>query len=398
MILSAITYVRVAILLLLGIPFIYGGVVFFTNFPRSYTWSELVINYQGGFIRRGLIGEVAFQLNGVIQARYFLSILPTVLYFLVIWFIVCREKKIDFKSLIFLLSPATILFPVYDFNAFARKDVFILAAFVLCVYLSERIRSLNLALILAMLIYGVTGLVVETAWFYLPLACAVIILNRKGEIIENQARAWYLSFFFLLTCFIFISLTNSSNVSKITIIDSWRLLYPSYQWDWNGKGAIGLLGLPLNEGLLITFYSVCYRTTIEGYVCSFLLASIPAFFLMLNFKWRRFCKISKLGIAWSLTVMFCSFAFAADWGRCIYLFTMHSYLFLTVISNSSEQGDQEGKVAAKTKNCFAIKALFVVVYATVWQVQHWVPGGQNALRPGVLIILIRKLSALALQY
>lgn len=393
---KSITYVQVALLLILGIPFIYGGMAFFNNFPRSYTWSELVINYQGGFVRRGLLGEIAFQLNGLIQSRYFLSILPVALYLLIIWFIVHREKKIDFKALLFLFSPATILFPVYDFEAFARKDVFILAAFVLCIYLSERIRRKNLVLLLVLFIYVVTGLMVETAWFYLPLACAAIILNRKELAIENQARYWYASFFFLLSCFIFISLANTSNVSKIAIIESWRLLYPSYQWDWNGKGAIGLLGLPLNEGLLITFYSVCHRTTIGGYASSFLLASIPAFFLLLNCKWRRLCSISKIGIAWSFTVMFCSFVFAADWGRCIYLFTMHSYLFLTIITHAPEQADDGGNVVVKPTNYFAVKALFVFAYATGWQVQHWVVGGQSAFRPGPLVTIFRKVSAFAL--
>jgi hypothetical protein len=33
--------------------------IFFSpNFLHGYGWSELLINYQGGFVRRGLLGEL----------------------------------------------------------------------------------------------------------------------------------------------------------------------------------------------------------------------------------------------------------------------------------------------------------------------------------------------------
>lgn len=396
MIAKIIKYERIALSILLGIPFIFGGVKHFTNFPRSYTWSEFVINYQGGLVRRGLLGEIAYQLNWIIQSRYVLSIFPVVCYLSIIWFLVHREKKLGFNALIFLLSPATILFPVYDFEAFARKDVFILSAFMLCIYLSERIRSKNLMMPLVLFIYGVAGLVVETAWFYLPVACAVVILNEKDTRNDNQVGYWMLSFFFLISCFVVISLINAHHISKTAIIDSWRLLYPTYQWHWDGKGAIGLLGLTLTDGLLITFYSICHITTFAGYVCSLLLASIPTVYTLNNYKLRRFGEISKLGIAWSIAVMCCSFLFAADWGRCIYLFTIHSYLFLITIIDVPDQSNDRVKKVQKNHNYTVLKALFLLVYATSWQVQHWITGGLSALRPGILFAMVRKFSTFIL--
>ena len=43
---------------------------------QSYSFNELFINYQAGFIRRGLLGEIIWQLNKIflIEPRYFFSI------------------------------------------------------------------------------------------------------------------------------------------------------------------------------------------------------------------------------------------------------------------------------------------------------------------------------------
>lgn len=384
--------IRVVVLLLLGIPFLYGGMELLSRFPRTYTWSELLINYQGGFVRRGLLGEVSYQLNGVIQARYFLSIISVLVYLIILRIIVFREKN-SFSLLIFLFSPATILFPVYDMNAFARKDLFILLAFVLSVYLLDHIRSQTILLLLTMFIYGLVGLVVESTCFYLPMACAVIILNRNNFNSKIQSRFWMVSLFFVIVCFLFISLVNTYHLSKVLIIDSWRLLYPSYQWDELGFGAISFLGLPLKDGLLLTFASIFHRATLEGYFYSFLLASIPVLWLLLNCKFKKLSKLSILGITWAFTVMLCSFAFSTDWGRCIYLFTIHTFLFLIVITNYRAQTDNEMIMLAKPSDDIALKAILLFVYATSWQVEHWVVSGQSALRPGFLIVSFRKLFA-----
>ena len=43
---------------------------------QSYSFNELFINYQAGFIRRGLLGEIIWQLNKIffIEPRYFFCI------------------------------------------------------------------------------------------------------------------------------------------------------------------------------------------------------------------------------------------------------------------------------------------------------------------------------------
>ena len=96
----------------------------------SYAFNELLINYQAGFIRRGLLGEIFWHLNNIflIKPLIFFSYLFLILYFAQIYLFVKIFKIYKNFYIIFLiiiLSPALILFPIYEFNLYFIKDIFI---------------------------------------------------------------------------------------------------------------------------------------------------------------------------------------------------------------------------------------------------------------------------------
>ena len=96
----------------------------------SYAFNELLINYQAGFIRRGLLGEIFWHLNNIflIKPLIFFSYLFLILYFAQIYlFVKIFEvyKNFYIIFLIIILSPALILFPIYEFNLYFIKDIFI---------------------------------------------------------------------------------------------------------------------------------------------------------------------------------------------------------------------------------------------------------------------------------
>ena len=96
----------------------------------SYAFNELLINYQAGFIRRGLLGEIFWHLNNIflIKPLIFFSYLFLILYFAQIYLFVKIFKIYKNFYIIFLiiiLSPALILFPIYESNLYFIKDIFI---------------------------------------------------------------------------------------------------------------------------------------------------------------------------------------------------------------------------------------------------------------------------------
>jgi hypothetical protein len=104
---------------------------FSNDFSTSnYSYNELFINYHSGFIRRGLVGEIFFKLNSIldISHKVFFCLLFITLYTLeIILFYIILKKLNNFKILIILIifSPALLLFSIYDTNVYFAKDVII---------------------------------------------------------------------------------------------------------------------------------------------------------------------------------------------------------------------------------------------------------------------------------
>jgi hypothetical protein len=121
---------RSAAIICIAILIVYDGLQLYQAPLDTYTWTELLINYAAGFIRRGLIGKIAYWVSPYISVKFFLSALITITYLLHLILYAKITRKIDtFIWMLFLLSPAAFLFPVYDFAAFGRKDVFLILIF-----------------------------------------------------------------------------------------------------------------------------------------------------------------------------------------------------------------------------------------------------------------------------
>ena len=80
----------------LGINSVYFYINLSTSFNDNvYAFNELFINYQAGFIRRGLLGEVAWQLNNLfsIDPKTFFSLFFFIIYLLqiVLFFLIFKR-------------------------------------------------------------------------------------------------------------------------------------------------------------------------------------------------------------------------------------------------------------------------------------------------------------------
>ena len=100
------------------------------NISNDYAFKELFINYQAGLIRRGLLGEIFLILNNVfsIEPITFFSYLFLFLYILQIYlYYKIFQKYLNsiFVILLIFLSPALILFSIYDPNIYFTKDIFV---------------------------------------------------------------------------------------------------------------------------------------------------------------------------------------------------------------------------------------------------------------------------------
>jgi hypothetical protein len=102
----------------------------YLKFPNTYTITEWLINYQGGFVRRGLLGEILYffyekKLFNLPNIFYFLlSFLYSLIIFL--YFNLINKLKIDKILLIQLLSPLFLIYPLIEIDIIGRKEIFLI--------------------------------------------------------------------------------------------------------------------------------------------------------------------------------------------------------------------------------------------------------------------------------
>ena len=105
-----------------------------------YAFNELFINYQAGFIRRGLLGEIFWQLNDKfsIDPKFFFSFLFFIIYLAQIFLFFNLFKRYIVSKTVFILvilSPSFLLFHIYSPDLYFLKDSIIKFVFILHAYI-----------------------------------------------------------------------------------------------------------------------------------------------------------------------------------------------------------------------------------------------------------------------
>ena len=94
---------------------------------EAYSFNELFINYQAGFIRRGLLGEISWILKHQlsIEPKIFFSIFFFIIYLLKVFLFFYLSKKFIISKYILILiifSPALLLFHIYSPELYFLRD------------------------------------------------------------------------------------------------------------------------------------------------------------------------------------------------------------------------------------------------------------------------------------
>ena len=103
----------------------------FEKYDNKVEWtiSEWLINYQGGFTRRGLLGEIIFQFSKIfsVTVREMIFIFQVVTYVIFYSLLYKFIRDIN-KSLLLvfaIFSPLFVIYPIAEVEVLARKEIFI---------------------------------------------------------------------------------------------------------------------------------------------------------------------------------------------------------------------------------------------------------------------------------
>jgi hypothetical protein len=219
---------------------------------KSYPATEWLINYQGGFLRRGMPGSLLFLLLNVLQmSPVVLTLLLSIgLFFILCWYLFSSLRGMAPSWL--LLTAPLLGYPVYVDYILGRKDVFLVLLLALCLRLVARGGDqwwgpLGVALIMTVAVLSHELM----AFVGLPALMAMIVLKALTDfrgfwfsIVLKECRKW---FWLVVPIMAFgISLQSKGTLAQgQQISDSLRFSLPPAARYFGGPGAIGWIGRPL---------------------------------------------------------------------------------------------------------------------------------------------------------
>lgn len=353
--------------------------LFTYNYKNSYAFSELFLNYQGGFVRRGFLGEIfmIFHKNfNTSPIVFFSSVLFAVHIlnsFLLSRLIIKANLPIEIAVIIFF-SPALILFPIYDFNMFFVKDAFVKFLILMHGFVIIQTRNspdkyiVYLKFIILPLIFFTTLFIHEYELLFIPihlvLSLYVFKLKKKNLYLIYGAMALFL--FLIITKFIgnenVLNEINSS-ISKFEVTVHQQLsggfrslLGGFYKWHFFYFGYKDFLMLFFCFLLSVWIFYFFFQSLIiknilmYRYKLNYLLFFIPSLLIFLNLDHgRNLSLLSFHLVAFFLVLKIDTFKLNKlvknlrknfFFINCFYIFIFF-YIFLWVLPQDAGFGGKE---------------------------------------------------------
>ena len=331
------------------------------------TISEWLINYQGGFIKRGIIGEIAFNLANILgqELRYIIYLFQVLLvffYFLIIY-IFLYQLKINYYYLFIIFSPIFILYPVAEVEVLARKEIFIFIGYIIFLYLcSNNKNKYDVAFIIFFL--PILSLIWEPVIFFSPFFVAPLLLKYSIKIFKKLIFLT-LSFIPFLILSIFIALNPISEENHLKMANSLM--------DNFGENCYMSCALLLSKSKLIDQFTYNFpKYSLEIFVRYFVIILIgfgPIFIISKNSYLKKniifFNKFKNLLFPFIIlgSPMILLFSMGSDWGRWVnitYTFNALFFIYLLKYKHIIVELDSLDILFKKFKN-YQLVILFVII-------------------------------------
>jgi hypothetical protein len=305
-----------------------------THTQIGWTLGDWLINYRGGFVRRGLVGELIFPLSGWLHlSPLYIAVAIVLLLYAVVWFSV-REllSQSSWSLWIFfaVLSPATLAFGILDDRAGFHKEILFLA---------------SLGLLLLLLKKNVSGLFLTV---YLTIACAACVLSHEPLFV-------YMPYYLAAVLLGNQSWRRALSITAIPFLTGLVCFYAAAKHPGNQDVATRICTSLADLGPSICDGAIDYISHDSNFARQELLAEMHRFHYIARYPF--FAVLSLIPIVWgfyslwkqeqlrndlrnmgalSLVSMIGStvlFFYATDWGRWIYIHVFSLFLLLLFLSS-----------------------------------------------------------------
>ena len=364
--------------------------VFFLNIKHDVgndsTISEWLINYSGGFTKRGIIGQIAifFSRTFDLELRntifYFQSIVIGI-YFITIYFFL-KSTLIERFYLLSVFTPIFLLYPVSEIEVLARKEIFIYILFLF--HLLTLINYPQFSKVSRFFTFTLSVLIWEPVIFFLPLWVLIdvtlFLSNRNFKFLLKELSLYFPG---IIICLIYIfdpiNKIEHSVMSDVLKNEFGEICYMS-------------CGLLLSKSTLtqqfmgnVHAYSI---VNIIRYILIIIIGFAPLFLIIKFSKFKKNLNIFntlkhnlfKIFLLILSPIIFL-FLMAYDWGRWVnitYTMTFIAFMFLykkkIILINTN-------KLKKNFINQLSIKnyCFLFVIYCITWAPKTAITGDIGSL-------------------
>lgn len=343
---------------------------------HKYAFNELFINYQFGFIRRGLFGEIFFQIYKKLEIDpkkifpYIFLLLHLILIFL--YFLQLKKwKNYSFLLVLIILSPALNLFYIYEREAYFIKDIFSNIIIFLHSYLASKLISNKITkkkydnylkfIIIPLLI--ISSLVHELQIFYISIHILFSIICFEKNLSNNSILRKILKIYGIIivpVIFLFVYRGHEHQASQLIQLLVNEFGIEIHQQIYAGKNYGTFLTL-LGNFFVWHFYYFDYSHLII-FILSFSFSVIFLFWLLEYSIDKKIITISKnVYKIYKRFFLLCFIPFfLTDHGRTMSLFAHHIVAFFVIFRINANSYNLEKKIIEK--NFFLKRVIIIVIF------------------------------------
>jgi len=286
------------------------------EFPQKYVFTEWLINYEGGYVNRGLLGQIVFYISNTfsIDLKFVILFFQVSIYtvYFIIFYLLLSKIKINFFWILIIFSPILFSYPLIELMVLGRKDTFVICLFMIFSMISY--KSLNSLFFYFIIIFGLSSFIHEITIFYIFHYLLIIYLHMKLILQIKINNNHILGLLVFISFLLYLNLYLDNFVVVEDIVNSYE-----HEIITVNSGAFSHLRPTINSVLLGTLGHIKLINILK-YLLIILLNLIPFLFFI------KFKKIQNLKYFSTKNIFFVfiilslpMYGLIMDWGRVIYI-------------------------------------------------------------------------------
>ena len=344
--------------------------------------SEWLINYQGGFTRRGLGGEFGVALANLldISLRRSIFLIQITIHssYLVLIYFYFKKLKFNIIQLFALYVPIFLLYPIAELEVLGRKEMLLFLFFLVTIFFSSRKYNAKIVNYLIFFISPIVCLIWEQVVLFFPFFASVLIVKNNLKTFKQVFNKLLIIFFPGIITFIYIFITPLSdsgheimcsflenNFGERCYMSASMLISSTIHFDT----------LWVHDNAQFVHYLRYILIFLIGFAPLNILVSQSNFLEKDNFITKNFRPRSLFFILYIPAILL--FIYGYDWGRWInitYTFSILFYVYLLKNSIIESEFEIKNLIINKIINNKTLILFIFLIFAFFWNPKTVITG------------------------